>query len=395
MKMENQKYKKLILYSLMFDFIVLFLIFTGEILVRFTVPLNPLPPPPPAQTIDPYTENPYIVQVRPYIFAHIPHAQYNQARSTYEITYKINSLGFRGDEIPAKNKLKRLVVVGDSIVEGHGNALANTFPYLLDEQLRPSNWEVLNMGMQGASPIYYATNLQRYLAVSPDAVLIMIYENDIFDDHLREETYFNLPFLDDDSALLGKNENLLALSKLYVFLRNTWRKHHLSPIEQIIAHNNAQRFTAEELAVREEFEKFKKNNNLFIGTSTHLIAPSLFDTYWRKSQTYLDYLVENFRQRNIPVLIANLSVVALDPSAHPIYRKHAQTLDEKVSTWTKAENLPFLSLLPTLLQAIEENPPFITGVVIQDDGHPNAKTHAKIAESLKPFIIQELKIKNQ
>jgi len=390
--MKNPQHKKIILYSLMFDFIVVFLLFTGEILIRFAVPLHPLPSPPPVQTIDPYGENPYIMQMRPYIFSHIPDSHYNPARSTYEITYKINSLGFRGQEIPPKNDLKRLAVIGDSMVEGHGNEWENTFSYLLNENLKSKNWEVINMGMQGASPIYYATNLERYLSISPDAVLIMIYENDLFDDRLREETYFDLPFLDDDSALLGKNENLLSLSKLYVFLRNTWRKRQLSEIEQIIAKNKATGFTPEELKIIEEFEDFKKKNNLFIGTSTHLIAPDLFDKYWQKSQKYLDYLVANLHQRNIPVLIANLSVVALEPNVHGVYRKHALALDEKVSTWTKAENLPFLSLLPTLFQAIEENPPFISGVVIQDDGHPNAKTHEMIADNLKPFIIQNLNI---
>jgi len=377
----------------MFDFIILFLLFSGEIVVRFAVPSHPLPNPPPVQTIDPYTENPYIVQMRPYIFSHIPHSQYNQARSTYEISYKINSLGFRGSEISPKSDLKRLVVIGDSMVEGHGNEWTDTFPYRLNENLRPFGWEAVNMGMQGASPIYYAANLERYLSISPDAVLIVVYENDLFDDRLRESTYFNLPFLDDDSALLGKNENLLSLSKLYVFLRNAWRKRQLSAIEKIIAENKERGFTAEERKIMDEFEVFKKDNNLFIGTSTHLIAPRLFDKYWQMSQKYLNYLVKNFRQRNIPVLIANLSVVALEPNVHSVYREHALVLDEKVSTWTESAQVPFLSLLPTLFQAIEENPPFITGVVIQDDGHPNAKTHAKIAESLKPFIIQELKIK--
>lgn len=393
MNFENQRHRKIILYSFMFDFMVLFLLVAGEMLVRFTIPSHPMPSIPPMQTIDPYKENPYIVQARPYIFSHIPHSQYIQARSTYKITYKINSLGFRGEEIPTKTQLKRLVVIGDSMVEGHGNEWENIFASLLNKDLRSLNWEVINMGMQGASPIYYATNLKRYLSVSPDAVLLVIYENDVFDDHFREDTYFNLPFLDDDSALLGKNKNIFSLSKLYVFLRNTWNRHHLSPIEQIIAENKTKGFTAEESKVAEEFEKFKKDNHLFIGTSTHLIAPALFGRYWHKSQAYLDYIVANFQQRNIPILIANLSVVALEPNAHPIYREHALTVDEKVSTWAKSSNLPFLSLLPTMFQVIEENPSFISGVVIQDDGHPNAKTHAKLAESLKPFIIQELDIK--
>ena len=111
--------------------------------------------------------------------------------------------------------------MGDSVAEGHGSAFDKTFTALLNQSFDASDWEVVNAGVQGASPIYYAANLQRYLLFEPDAVLMVLFENDLNDDQKLADAYFKLPILDKPDTLLGRvpNDSVYELSQLFLFLR--------------------------------------------------------------------------------------------------------------------------------------------------------------------------------
>src|SRR5262245_46000646 len=104
----------------------------AEAIARLLAPAQLLPATPQAATIDPSQPNPYIVKMRPYLYAHIPGSSYVQARSNFQVKYEINSLGFRGPEILQQKPqgLKRLLVVGDSVTEGYGIEFTQTFAQL-------------------------------------------------------------------------------------------------------------------------------------------------------------------------------------------------------------------------------------------------------------------------
>jgi len=327
--------RKIWFYLIMIFITLLLSTLLGEIVARLFVTPNRLPTPLPLEQIDPYRANPYMVSGRPYIHFHNPGSQYIQARSYYHVKYEINSRAFRGTEIPPKTDLKRLLIIGDSMVEGHGSEWQDTFAYLLDVDLHPLGWEVINVGVQGGSPIYYATNIDRYLALEPDAVLIVLFENDLYDDRLLERNFFNLPLLDDATVLLGRStwQNYLARSYLYILLQRVWKKWHLSPLETIILHNQQ--------AYPTNAEQEQLN-----ALSLYLVTPILFDAQWAMSQTYLDYVVAILRQQQVQVLLTNLCFGTIVPNVNPAYREHAQNLDKRVTQWTTAQQLPFLSLLP-------------------------------------------------
>src|SRR5262249_30185646 len=125
-----------------------------------------VPHPPPLRRVDPYKVNPYFFFARPYLQGYMPGATYEAERSSFRVTYQINQRGFRGPDIAAREAtaLKRLVVIGDSIVEGHGVQFDDVFTERLGVALRPVGWQVINAGVAGGSPIYYAANVPRYLA---------------------------------------------------------------------------------------------------------------------------------------------------------------------------------------------------------------------------------------
>ncbi len=346
--------------------------------MRFLLKPQLLPSPPPPSMVDPYQPNPYIAQTRPYFYFHIPNAVYTQARAGYQVRYAINARGFRGPEPAVKaSGVKRLVVIGDSIAEGHGNEFEQTFPYLLNKHLRNKGWEVVNAGVQGASPIYYAANAERYLALQPDAVLLLLYENDMREDRVRETIYFKLPSLDDADRILQPSAQysppwsylLLALTRLrHSFL--------LSPLERLIANNKKQ---------TERNKEYQPSPN----ADPFLISAASLDECWRLSETYLDYLAAVLHQRGVRLLVANLSIHAVRPGSSTARQTYARTLDERASAWAGRRRLPFLSLLPVARQAFAEQR--AAEVIITGDGHPTAATHARIEAALRPWLLRHLR----
>lgn len=350
---------------------------SAELMARVLSPPQRLPTPPPITTIDPYKPNLYVVKLYPYIYTYIPGSQFVQARSTYQVNYKINSMGFRGPEIPSQppNGFKRLLVIGDSIVEGHGTEFNQTFSYRLGKTLRDSGWEVINVGIGGASPIYYAANIDRYLSLKPDAVLILIYDNDTIGDRIREVEYFNLPIFDDTGKLLKQTTltNILSASRAFTVLRGEWQKRIVdNPVEEI-AHQN-----------RASWDSYQQQLAVF-KESPELVPTAFIKEQWQMSQPYLDYLTPIFHDHQVQLFIANLS---LRQRTSPHYN-HVQYLDEHVTAWATENKLPFLSLLPTIAQAYELKPP--SEIIIPDDSHPTSWTHGTIEQTLRPWLLQQLK----
>ncbi len=382
---QNTMKKKSTFYFLISAVVLFFILLAGEMLARWFVTPVRIPAPPPLSVIDPYKGNPYMTFMRPYFQFHIPGGEYIQARSYFRIKYEINSMGFRGPEFLEKKRtgLKRLLIIGDSMVEGHGCEFTNTFSYRLGEKGRKHGWEVLNIGVQGANPIYYAANVERYLSLRPDAVLLVLFENDVFEDRIQEGRFFNLPVLDNENALLmgHATKKFLFKSHLYVLLRRIWKKNVRSPFEKIVARNLE---AAKELETIPVSEKSKKALEI----TPHIIVPEKFDKQWSMTEKYLDYALASFRREGVPVMIANLVINGIAPGGHEGNIGHAYTLNKKAAAWAAEENLPFLSLRPIFADAWKEHQ--IEDLSIKDDGHPTPAAHAIIERALIPWLAKHL-----
>lgn len=375
----NSGRRKFLFYAGVIAMPLLVFLILGEIAMRFLLKPQMVPASPPPGKVDPYRPNPYIVQTRPYFYFHIPKAIYTQARAGYQVRYAVNARGFRGPEpaVSKKNGGRRLVVIGDSVAEGHGNDFEKAFPYLLNEHLRSAGWEVVNAGVQGASPIYYAANAERYLALQPDAVLVLLYENDLREDRVRETIYFKLPYLDDaDSILQPSLQRSLPWSHLSLALTRLRRNFLLSPLERIIAGNKKRTEKTKEYQPASKADPF-------------LISPASLDECWNASQTYLDYLADVLQRHGVQVLAANLSIHAARPGSSTERHAYARAVDERASAWAQKNKLPFLSLLPVIRQAFQEET--AAEVMIRGDGHPTGETHARIEAALRPWLLRHLR----
>ena len=354
----------------------------GEVLVRLLV--EPAVVPGPSRiirTIDPFTANPYVVRMQPYLHLHVPGSIYYQSRAGYRVRYEINSRGFRGPEARprAESGRRRLLVVGDSMVEGQGVEFGRTFSALLDREFRQQGWEVMNAGVQAASPLYYAANLERYLALDPDAVLVVLYENDLGDDRVLEQRFDELPYLASPPDVLGPSWiDELQASHLFAFVLGAWSRWDGPPLEPLVTRN---RRRLEPLEQDEEQRAYRE-------VAYYLIAPSVFDDHWLTSQRYLDSVLSALQRRGIDVMVSYLSVLALDRDASPEFRVHSALLDDRLARWADRHALAYMSLVPTIADLYRSRDP--ATVAIPMDGHLTDESHAAVAEALQPWLRQHL-----
>ena len=371
----KQKKSQIKLYIILFLTTSLFIIFGCEIMARYFVNENNLPVPPPYTKIDPYSPNPYLMGMRPFMHSHIPNAHYLQSRSYYAVDYSINSSGFRVPEIHPKSKdMNRAIIIGDSIVEGHGCEFKDTFTYKLGEKAKPFNWEVINLGVQGASPSYFAANIDRYMATEPDAAFIVIFENDLYDDRQQEKSYFTKPILDNPSQLYkrpNKFWNLFNQSRLFTLINRASHQINKSEVEHIIIENRNIIVENQEQINLEKIAKW-------------LVAPSMFDKQWDMSQKYLDYIANRFTKKKIPIFLVYLSLGGIIPGQDKSYLTHTNTLNRKVEEWSKSKNIPFLSLIPLMNESFTKLQ--ITDMMIKDDGHPTPKAHQMFANRIWKWL---------
>jgi hypothetical protein len=96
--------------------------------------------------------------------------------SEFDITVKINSLGFRDYEYALTKKKKyRVAVIGDSFTFGWGVDLEDCWVKILEKQLNTSgvDVEILNLGKGGASPVDYLQTAEKTIPfLKPNLVIV-------------------------------------------------------------------------------------------------------------------------------------------------------------------------------------------------------------------------------
>lgn len=127
----------------------------------------------------------------------------NQAKE-FEVSARLNSLGYRGEEFTKTKKPgeERVLIIGDSITFGWGVGDNETYPYILGNILKEkgvTNTLVINGGYAGGlSPdSYYAYLKDRGMKLAPDILILGLFVgNDITDlegNIWREQDALGLP----------------------------------------------------------------------------------------------------------------------------------------------------------------------------------------------------------
>ncbi len=136
----------------------------------------------------------YWGDINPYFGVwHPPYSSYHHLKSCFDVTYKSNSYGARDKERSKESKLPRVLVVGDSFVEGYGLQEPARFSDILEKQTGIEHLNFATSGHFGPTQYYL---LYKHLAkeFSHDMVIVMILPfNDFFDDdpEFGKKVHFN------------------------------------------------------------------------------------------------------------------------------------------------------------------------------------------------------------
>jgi lysophospholipase L1-like esterase len=109
------------------------------------------------------------------------------------IRYRINSQGFRGAELAPPGGLMRIIVYGDSFIQGDFSRTGETFTEQLRGRLAAKTGkgvEVVNAGVAGYGPDQELRRMEKELpALKPTLVVVAIYAGNDFGDLLRDKLY--------------------------------------------------------------------------------------------------------------------------------------------------------------------------------------------------------------
>jgi len=149
-------------------------------------------------------------------------------------------------------------------------------------------------------------------------------------------------------------------------------------LRHIIQHNRRTHAALAHNAEQQEVSKL----------SPYIVAASLFDIEWAMSAAYLDYLVAELGRRKVPLLVAYLSWNNLHATSAQEARRHALTLNDKITAWAEKRHVPFLSLVPAVSVL---SPPAWAQLILVNDGHPTAEGHRFLAEHLREWLRKTLR----
>lgn len=129
----------------------------------------------------------------PFTEAYVPNTSRINKNSEYNTTHHYNELGFRGKlpKLAKDSNEYRIIILGDSFIEGYGATEDSTISVLLEKKLnehsRKIKFTVINGGISGSNPIYeqqlYSKKLVKY---HPDLIINNFFANDIFDVQIME-----------------------------------------------------------------------------------------------------------------------------------------------------------------------------------------------------------------
>jgi lysophospholipase L1-like esterase len=359
--------------SFLFAFFIFFIF--GEVLTRIFFQ-GIIQYPEHGKTQDPYKPNPYSIRFRQGFHSHYPNVEYIQSRADYSVKYKINSNGFRETEFSVKPKGKRLVFIGDSVVEGHGVEYEETFVSFLKAKLADKYIEVLNLGTQGASFVFHAVNLERYLQFKPDYIVFCITENDWTDDRVLELAKDKLPVLENPYLLERSNFSFLFHSKLVQFIYFRYYSYHRSKtkVEKLILSNMKQ------------FEKIIDNKSELDLFSEHrALGASKASGNFDISKKYIQFLIDECQKKNIKVFFVNLTYMAYS-SSRAGNTEFIKISNKLLKTYLEEKKIPYRELEDVVLNFYKMNPK--EEFFIINDDHPTKKAHVLFGERISAWLLE-------
>lgn len=317
---------------------------------------------------------------------HEPGASYRSqnAADKSDFGMSINEQGFRNPTIGnSSDDTFRMIFIGDSFTEGYGvevqDGLVAQTGLQFEKHLPQANVEVINTGIRGGSPSTYRRQLERYLALDPDGLVLVAFDNDLADDfyyssdadYIRADAYGLIQRLPFESRLIE------MVAELGVRARQQWATKRGEAIVGGMKLRAA--------------EPIYGSGTVDTDPLGFYVHPDLWEPHWQWTRKYLTAIAKESSQRELPLAIvyipcpqtgihgdccSDLYPVAEGkrPGEDSAYR---DWLREFASTW----DLPFVDVSRTFLELEAAGDEEL--VFDLSNGHLNARGNALVGELVR------------
>jgi lysophospholipase L1-like esterase len=297
-----------------------------------------------------------------------------QAESGVE--YRVSADGLRGPELPREPPSRgglRVLVLGDSFVEGLGLPEAETLPAQLGDRLVDAapgrEAEVLGAGVRGGSPAYYRLWLDDLARTRPTVVLVSVFDNDLAEDARA----------DVDTAMAAAR----VLARVPAPLRSLHLAH--LPARWAVARVSGQVSELEQQIGSRRPWRPRRDLNPQFG---FYHEPERWLPAWERTRTNLDALlgrIESLGARPLLLYIPLLCTLPNRPCHGRLYARHPRRTplrDWLAAYCAEREALECLDSYPLLLERDEAGQRSFLA-----NGHLDAEGSAAVAEALTPLVL--------
>lgn len=343
----------------------------------------------------------------------------------FQYVFKTNDQGLRYHNIPLEksNTGYRIFVAGDSMTEGVGVVEGYRFTDLLEEKFISSTERVffINGGLAGAGPLQYGRLFLKVgLKYNPDALLICVFPNDVFDTPV---TLARDPYSEYSPSVIRKTANYIW-PRIYILLRKylvqreyrgkTETSDFVRKISNVAKELNIPQPRIDkwkESLPQELVEAVNKGKYLGVNLSYGLLYPRYLiesidiasDKARKQFENITKMLSELIMQselRGIQSAVILLPFIfQCDPYSHSKqspwtisgFKMREEWLSEdteiqrQMRRWAKLQGVSFLDLTPVFRKAIQSN----KNLYWELDGHWNHMGHQIAAEAILSWLLDQ------
>ncbi len=354
----------------------------------------------------------------------------NLINRTYH--FEANREGIRYPDISQEKKSPeeiRVLVIGDSFVEGLGVEAEQAFPALLEKEYSEENKNILfiNGGISGANPDVYARVLDKIgFSYHPDKLLLAIYANDLHDMPTLQEisktdwkTPLHLEEIPEEPKGIKKAAHAI-FPRLYTLLRGAlmryryFRDRHQQFDVIQLGRAEAMRKgipakKVEEWAKKIPQEDLEKTNHFMI-CHDRLVAGLLEPDFWTQSldisdpeseerwkavDKTLNQIFDHCRSRGVEIAMIYIPCpFQYDPDHDPVsvnlglrvekkWLTEETAFEKRLRSLAEAQKISFLDLTPALREAYPhaEKP-----LNFHIDVHWTPEGHRVAAKTIKSWL---------
>jgi hypothetical protein len=316
-----------------------------------------------------------------------PNASYIHRTPEFAVEVKTNSMGLRDNEyVKASGREFRIIVLGDSFTEGLGVPLDSCFVKRLERRLNAecdheTRFAVFNFGVKGYSPIIeYLYLKDKGLALNPQLVILCYDMTDVQEDFLYgEDAEF-----DSTGAPIRVNPTMPDFG-----LPNWFPRGRFQTFYQEYSYIYA---ALQPLIQRMKPKPLYELGNIYAGRYMHTVdsTSERWETYFRKTQSYVGLIARMCRSGNIPFVLATY------PCGHQVSSREWTSgrkfwgLESKVYNsaifgsmlkFATHDTIPYLDMTATFRRRSNG------WLYYPEDGHWTPAGHAVAADTLIQFLL--------